>query len=84
MPIPQNVREVGGHGGVDFELELRGRIQKFRISREAIEDHFAPGGHIGGSIVDVFMTRAEEIAEKSAKLQGRFTTGRILLRTEQF
>ncbi|VVE07474.1 hypothetical protein [Pandoraea sputorum] len=84
MYQPEYVVSNGRAEGVDFELELRGHVQKFHISREALEDHFRDGAKPDMSFEEIFRANSEAICAKADRIGARFTTGRLLIKTEDF
>ena len=76
---PLSVRNAGGDAGVDFSLNLKGYMQDFRISREALEDHFG-----SGDWVEIFHANSTKICQVAERKPGVPANGRILLATADF
>lgn len=77
MAYPVSVKVVGGDAGVDFQLLVKGYLQQFRISLEALADNFglADGGREQAQL-DAFNAHWQAIcavAEKAAGVPGNNT-----------
>lgn len=68
-PIDIHVEEVSA--GVDYQLNLNGYMQKFRLSREALRDHFgAPSSPTVDELITAFEGGWQRISEVSARKYG--------------
>lgn len=69
-------------GTVQFSMMIDGRVQRFRISQEALEDHFGDGSAQAPDLLDAFRRGETRIMDVAAQKIGLGAV--ILLRTSDF
>jgi hypothetical protein len=71
MDYPIGIHVENTSAGVDFQLNLSGYMQEFRISTEALQDHFtAPHAPSSEDMLKAFESGWQRIAEASIKKNG--------------
>lgn len=85
MEYPKNVRSAGWDVGLDFTLAVGGHAQSFRISREALEDHFGAGSAADDDgMLRAFREHFDTIAVVAAAKHGIPSNTQILLISNDF
>lgn len=79
-----NPMNAGDDVGVDFDLEVNGVVQHFRVGSETIEDLSKSEKLHGKELVDAFQKSADRICEVAQRKHGSPSNGRILLKTSDF
>ena len=79
-----NPMSAGDEVGVDFDLEINGVVQHFRVSSEAIEDLTKREKLHGRELTIAFQQKADRICEVAQRKHGSPSSGRILLKTSDF
>ncbi|MGE8367043.1 DUF1488 family protein [Cupriavidus sp.] len=85
MEHPISVRSAGGDAGVDFSLNVSGYLQQFRVSLEALEDHFGlPIDHDEEAQVRAFHDGAQRICAVAKKKPHVPGNNRVVLVSDDF
>lgn len=71
MYQPLNVQILAGDAGVDFTLTSGGRIDRFRITLQALRDHFgAEEASSPNEVLKCFYTHEQEICAAAFRKSG--------------
>lgn len=82
-PIGIHVEDVSA--GVDYQLNLNGYMQRFRVSREALEDFCgAPSPATREGLTKAFTAHLDRIVTISARKPGTPTNSVVILTTADF
>ncbi|WP_322072215.1 DUF1488 family protein [Paraburkholderia bannensis] len=85
MDYPIGIHVEDTSAGVDYQLNLNGHMQKFRVSTEALQDHFgAPDTPTRDDMLKAFESDWQRIAAASAKKSGTPSNNIVVVSTFDF
>lgn len=86
MYQPMTVQILAGDAGVDFTLNTSGRLDRFRITLEALRDHFgADEACTPDENLKCFYAHDQEICAAAFRKSGVHpSTGRVVIDTSDF